>query len=194
MSAVAWPPRPLSTVRQQFQREAMKLRIFFVLAPLLVLSSLQAQSSDSPHLGAAKAMERIVLERDFGDNLRFHSREASTFADNQSVPGLNGLMFMRWKGEDPATEVVASVQWFERTSDLLAFYRAEKARTARGLETVDNTVIWKTSEHSFLWTDGKNFVVGIGGSPKPPPEMLTAWLGLVASNPPDLARVSTPPR
>jgi hypothetical protein len=167
----------------------MRFRFFFIFAPLFALLSMHGNAQTAPHPGAKKAMERIVLERDFGDNLKFHSREVITIAENSKVPGLNGLMFMRWKGAAPAMEVVASVQWFEDTSDLLHFYRAEKARTGRGLLPIGDTVIWKTGDNSYLWTDGEHFVVGLGGSPAPPKEMLEAWLALIGSNPPDLARV-----
>ena len=167
----------------------MSSRVFFIVAPLFALLSLPGYAQTAPPPGAEKALERIVLERDFGDNLRFHSREVITIAENPKVPGLNGLMFMRWKGAVPATEVVASVQWFEKTSDLLTFYRAEKVRTGQGLLAIGDTVIWRTGEHSYLWTDGEHFVVGLGGSPAPPTEMLEAWLALIESNPPDLARV-----
>jgi hypothetical protein len=169
----------------------MNVRVFFAFASLVALSLAQAHAQSSPHPGAEKALQRIVLEQDFGDGVTFHSREAITFAENPRVPGLNGLLFMRWKGADPAVEIVASVQWFEQASDLLAFYRAEKARTARGLRAIGDTVVWKTSEHSYLWTDGEHFVVGLGGSPAPPEEMLRAWLDLIESNPPDLAPVPT---
>jgi len=96
---------------------------------------------------------------------------------------------MRRKGANPATEVVGSVQWFKKTSDLLLFFRAEKARMQGGLLSIADKVIWKTSEHRYLWTEGENFMVGLGGSPLPPREMLEAWLVLIESNPPDLARV-----
>lgn len=169
----------------------MKIRVSFILATLLALLSLQGYAQTAAHPGAEKALEQIVLERDFGDDLKFHSREAATFADNPRVPGLNGLIFMRWKGSNSATEIVASVQWFEETSDLLPFYHAERARSARGLLTIGNTVIWRTGEQSYLWTDGEHFVVGLGGSPAPPQEMLEAWLVLIESNPPDLAQIPT---
>jgi hypothetical protein len=166
----------------------MNCRVVCIFAPLLTLLSLQGYAQTQVHPEAETALRRIVLERDFGDSLKFHSRESVTFAENPRVPGLNGLLFMRWKGADPATEVVASVQWFEETSDLLPFYRAERARTGRGLLPVGDTVVWKTGEHSYLWTDGEHFVVGLGGSPTTPREMLEAWLALIASDPPDLAR------
>jgi hypothetical protein len=169
----------------------MNLRVFIIFAPLFALLPLQGYGQAAPHPGAERALERIVLEQDFGDDLKFYSREVVTIAENPKVRGLNGLMFMRWKGAEPATEVVASVQWFEDTSDLLPFYRAEKARTGRGLLPIADTVIWKTGENSYLWTDGEHFVVGLGGSPAPPLEMLEAWLALVESNPPDLGRVPT---
>jgi len=169
----------------------MSFRVLFILAPLFALLSLQGYAQTTPHPGAEKALERIVLERDFGDNLRFHSREVITVAENPKVPGLNGLMFMRWKGATPTIEVVASVQWFEDTSDLLPFYRAEKARTGRGIVPIGDAVIWKTGENSYLWTDGEHFVVGLGGSPAPSKEMLEAWLALIESNPPDLAQMPT---
>jgi hypothetical protein len=169
----------------------MNIKVFFIFAPLLVLLSLQGYAQTAAHPGAEKALEQIVLEQDFGDDLKFHSREAATFADNPRVPGLNGLMFMRWKGANPATEIVASLQWFEETIDLLPFYRAERARTARGLLSIGNTVIWKTGEQSYLWTDGEHFVVGLGGSPAPPQEMMEAWLALIESNLPDLVQIPT---
>jgi hypothetical protein len=59
------------------------------------------------------------------------------------------------------------------------------------LLAIADTVIWKTGEQSYLWTDGEHFVVGLGGSPAPPREMLEAWLALIESNPPDLAPVPT---
>ena len=169
----------------------MRSPVFFILASLFALTSLQGHAQTAPHPGAEKALARIVLERDFGDDLKFDSREVVTIDENPRVRGLNGLMFMRWKGADTQAKVVASVQWFEETSDLLPFYRAEKARTVRGLLAIGDTVIWKTSENSYLWTDGEHFVVGLGGSPTPPKEMLEAWLALIKSNPPDLARLPT---
>ena len=167
----------------------MNFSVSFILLPLFALLPLQGYAQAAPHPGAEKALERIVLERDFGDNLKFDSREAITIKDNSRVPGLNGLMFVRWKGPDPTIEVVASLQWFEKTSDLLPFYRAQKARVAQGLLAVGDTVIWKIGEDGYLWTDGEHFVVSLGGSPAPPKEMLAAWLALIESNPPDLARV-----
>lgn len=167
----------------------MSFRFLSVLAPLLALASVHANAQTAPHPLAEQALERIVLERDFGAELRFHSREVITIEENDKVPGLNGLMFMRWRGTDPATELIASVQWFEKTSDLLSFYRAETSRNAQGLLSVGDTLIWKTGKQSYLWTDGEHFVVGLGGSTAPPKEMLEAWLGLVESKLPDLARV-----
>lgn len=169
----------------------MNLRVFIFVAPLFALLPLQGYAQTEPHPGAERALKRIVLDQDFGDGLKLYSREVVTMAENARVRGLNGLMFMRWKGAEPASEIVASVQWFEETSDLLPFYRAERTRTGRGLLPIGDTVIWKTGENSYLWTDGEHFVVGLGGSPAPPLEMLEAWLALVESNPPDLARVPT---
>ena len=171
----------------------MNHRVSRIFALLFALLSLRGYAQTTPHPAAEQALEQIVLEQDFGDNLKFHSREAVTFADNSRVRGLNGLMFVRWKGAEPATEIVASVQWFEETSDLLSFYRAERARTGRGLLPIGDTIVWKTGEHSYLWTDGEHFVIGLGGSPAVPQEMLEAWLAMIDSNLPDLARVPTDP-
>lgn len=147
------------------QLKSMNLKAYFVLAPLFAVLPLPGYAQTAAHPGAERALERIVLEQDFGEDLKFYSREVVTFAENPRVQGLNGLMFMRWKGAEPATEVVASVQWFEETSDLLPFYRAGKASQVRGLLPIGDTVIWKTGENSCLWTDGEHFVVGLGGSP-----------------------------
>lgn len=165
----------------------MRPIVMILLAALLMPFSALVHAQGSPHPGAEQALARIVLEKDFGDGLKLQSREAVTFATNPQVPGLNGLLFMRWNGADPADQITASVQWFEETSDLLAFYTAERARAAQGLQMVGGTVVWKTSEQSYLWTDGGHFMVSIGGSPAPSKEMLMAWLDLIESNPPDLA-------
>jgi hypothetical protein len=133
------------------------------------------------HPGAEKAMAKIVLEKDFGDDLKFHSRQVVTMAHNDKVPGLNGLMFMRWKGEAPGTEVMASVQWFEETKDLLAFYDQSKKREDYKLGEFDGTKVWKIGEAGYSWTDGEHFLVSLGGSPAPPPEMVKAWLAMIAS-------------
>lgn len=169
----------------------MFMRILFIVATLLAVLSPEVHAQPAPHPDAEKAQERIVLEQDFGRGLELYSRESVTMAENPTVPGLNGLLFMRWRGAEPAAEVVASVQWIEETSDLLEFYRAEKARTQRGLLATGDTVVWKTSESSYLWTDAEHIVVGLGGSPAPSREMLEAWLALIDSNPPDLLRLPT---
>ena len=70
-----------------------------------------------------------------------------------------------------------------------ALFTVLKRRVPGGGLPIGDTVIWKTDEHSYLWTDGEHFVVGLGGSPALPKEMLEAWLALIESNPPDLARV-----
>ncbi len=171
----------------------MNVRAFFIVTLLFALLAPRCYGQTAPHSGASEAFERIVLERDFGNNLKFHSREALTFEENPIVPGLNGLMFIRWKGADPEIEVIASVLWFDETNDLLQSYRAETARSGLVLLPIGDTVIWKTSEHGYLWTDGEHFLVGLGGSSTPPREMLEAWLALIESNPPDLSGAGSPP-
>jgi hypothetical protein len=166
-------------------RKAAKSRLFYAL---LALTSLSAFSQTSPHVQAELALEGIVLDKSFA-GLELHSRDAITMVSNTQVPGLNGILFMRWAGTDPSKEIMASVQWFENTEDLLACYRKEKARSRAGLFVVGDSIVWKTSESSYLWTDGRHFVVGLGGSPAPPRNMLEAWLTLIESNSPDLARI-----
>lgn len=166
-------------------RKTAVSRLFFAL---LALTGLNAFAQTTPHLQAELALDGIVLEKSFA-GLVLQSRDAVTMIENPRVPGLNGILFMRWKGADPAKEIMASVQWFENKEDLLAFYRKEKARRRAGLFVVADSVVWKTGESSYLWTDGRHFVVGLGGAPAPPREMLEAWLALIESNPPDLARV-----
>lgn len=156
-------------------------KISTIFASLTVLMSSSAMPQPPKHPGAEKAMAKIVLEKDFGDDLKFHSRQVVTMADNDKVPGLNGLMFMRWKGEAPGTEVMASVQCFEKKKDLLAFYDQSKKRADYKLGEFDGTTVWKIGEAGYSWTDGEHFLVSLGGSPAPPPEMVKAWLAMIAS-------------
>lgn len=154
--------------------------ILGTLAVLILLSSTVARSQESAkHPGAEKAMAKIVLKRDFGA-LKFRSRQVVTIAQNDKVPGLNGLMFMKWKG-GPGTEVMASVQWFAKKDDLLTFYAKSKKRADYKLGKFEKTTLWKIGEAGYLWTDGEHFLVSLGGSPAPPPEMVKAWLGMIPS-------------
>lgn len=189
-----WVQQPWATLEHRSlasDSDVRRLKNAFLIVSLLALLAPQGHAQTSKHPGAEAALARIVLERDFGDGLQFQSREAVTLAENTTVPGLHGLLFMRWTGASPDIEVMASVQWFQNREDLLRFYRAEKKRSTRGLRSIGNTVIWRTGDNSYLWTDGEHFVIGIGGSPAPPDEMLEAWLTLIESHPPDLARLPT---
>lgn len=152
-----------------------------ILGTLTVLLSSSAWAQPPKHPGAEKAMAKIVLEKDFGDHLKFHSRQVVTMAHNDKAPGLNGLLFMRWKGDAPGTEVMASVQWFEKKKDLLAFYDQSKKREDYKLGEFDGTKVWRIGEAGYSWTDGEHFLVSLGGSPAPPPEMVKAWLAMIAS-------------
>lgn len=158
--------------------------------PLTILGSLAVLFSsgafaqhDKPalHPEAEKAMEKIVLKKDFGENLKFHSREVVTMLRNDKVPGLNGLMFMKWKGGDPRTEVMASVQWFKKKDDLLKFYAPTTNRKDYKLGEIDGNSLWMIGENGYSWTDGEHFLVSLGGSPRPPEEMVKDWMSLIGS-------------
>jgi hypothetical protein len=90
-------------------------------------------------------------------------------------------MFMKWKGNAAGTEVMASVQWFEKKGDLLRFYAKSKKGADYKLGEFDETTLWKIGKAGYLWTDGEHFLVSLGGSPAPPPEMVKAWLAMIAS-------------
>jgi hypothetical protein len=159
----------------------MQSKLLPTLAALTVLISSSAVAQPPKHRGAEKALAKIVFEKDFGDALQFHSREVVTIARNDRVPGLNGLMFMRWKGGDGSTEVLASVQWFEKEKDLLAFYAPSRKGKDYTLGEFDGTTLWKIGESGYSWTDGEHILVSLGGTPAPPPEMVKAWLTMVPS-------------
>lgn len=167
---------------------------YLALSGLAVLLSPGVNAQSAPHPGAEKAMERIVLEQDFGDDLKLHSREILSIAENPKTPGLNGLMFMRGKGASPDMEVTASVQWFEKREELLPFYRDSPARHSYSLMPIGDTIIWTDRENTYLWTDREHFVVGLIGSPAPSRKIIEAWLALIDSNPPDLAKLPTTAR
>lgn len=156
--------------------------LLFLLSTFSVLEAAPEIPRPRPHPEAEKAMAAINLEQDFGTQLKFHSREIVTMANNHQVPGMNGLMFMRWRGDDPKTEVTASVQWFEHRSDLLNFYAETVHRGGFLSGKLNDKVVWEIGEHGFSWTDGKHFLVSLIGSPPPPPKMLNAWMALIPSN------------
>ncbi len=139
-----------------------------------------AVAQPEKHPEAEKAMAKIVLQKDFGKQLKFHSREVVTVARNDKVPGLNGLMFMYWWG-DAGITIKASVVWFEKKDDLLKFYASTTQGNDYKLGEFNGTRIWKMGKDGYTWTDGEHFMVSLGGPPLPPEEMVKDWLGMIGS-------------
>lgn len=161
----------------------MPTKLLTILGTLAVLFASDASAQPgkpAPHPGAEKAMEKIVLKKDYGEKLKFHSREVVTLLQNDRVPGLNGLMFMSWKGA-AGTVVTASVQWFEKKDDLLKFYASTTKRKDYKLAELDGYSLWMIGENGYSWTDGEHFLVSLGGSPRPPEDMVKDWLSLIGS-------------
>tara|TARA_B110000483_G_scaffold139508_1_gene166643 strand:- start:649 stop:1179 length:531 start_codon:yes stop_codon:yes gene_type:complete len=166
--------------------------LLFLLSTFSVLEAAHEITQPRPHSEAEKAMAGIDLERDFGPQLKFHSREIVTMAINNQILGMNGLMSMRWRGDDPHTEITASVQWFEHRSDLLNFYAEGVNRDGFQLGQINGAVVWEIGEHGFSWTDGEHFLVSLIGSPPPPPKMLNAWMASVPSNVAEIENAKRP--
>ncbi len=162
-----------------------------ILTMLFAVSAV-AQQKQEKHLEADKALAKFIdLEQDFGEKLKFHSREVVTMAVNDKVPGLNGLMFMRWKGDAPNHAVLASVQWFEKKEDLLKFYASSTKQEIYKLGAFEGTSVWKINEDGgggYSWTDGEHILVSLGGAPSPPPEMVKAWLAMIDSKVADIEK------
>jgi len=146
-----------------------------------IISSCTALAQMETHPAAEKAMAKLVLKKNYGDKLKFHSRKVVTMAENPRVRGLHGLAFVRWKGDDPGTEVMASVQWFADKADLMTFYAMTTKRRDFELGELDGTAIWKMGKNGYSWTDGEHFLISLGGSPAPPEEMVKDWLALISS-------------
>ncbi len=158
---------------------ARKAPVFMLL---IIHMQVAAYAETEPHPEAESAMAEIVLEQDFGEELKFHSRDVVTMARNDKVPGLNGLMFMRWQGDDALTEVTASLQWFENINDLKDFILNSPQFETFTLGQFERTTLWTIGDMGYAWTDGKHFLVSMGGRPRPPAEMVRAWLGMIESN------------
>jgi hypothetical protein len=159
----------------------MKTKLISTIGIVTTLLAGSAVAQPEKHPEAEKAMAKIVLQKDFGNQLKFHSREVVTVAKNDKVPGLNGLMFMRWKGDDSSAGVEATVVWFEKKDDLLKFYASTTQGNDYKLGEFNGSRIWKIGENGYTWTDGKNFLVSLGGSPRPPEEMVKDWLAMIGS-------------
>jgi len=165
-------------------KPTMKTKFISTIAIVTALFAGSAVAQSEQHFEADKAIAKIVLQKDYGEQLKFASREFVTMTKNYRVPGLNGLMFMRWTGTEPGTRVDAQVLWFEKTLDLLRFYASETKREDHKLGEFNGTRIWKMSQdrtEGYLWTDGKHFMVSLGGSPHPPEEMVKDLLAMIGS-------------
>lgn len=167
--------------KNETRLRTMNWNITSLIGLFLAMIPFSAIAQVEKHPGAEKAMARIVLQKDYGDQLKFHSREVVTLAHNIQVPGLNGLMFMRWMGDNPGTEILASLQWFEKKDDLLKFYRSTTSGKDYKLDAFDGIKVWKIGENGYSWTDGEHFLISLGGSPRPPDEMVRDWMTLIGS-------------
>lgn len=164
----------------------MQPKFLLILGAVTVLVSSSAMAQPPKHPEAEKALAKIVFEEDFGDGLELHSRQVVTMAENNRVPGLNGLMFIEWEADGPGTGVMASVQWFEKKKDLLAFYVQSHERKDYKLGEFDGTTLWNILDEDskkvgYSWTDGEHFLVSLGGNPVPSPKMVKAWLAMIPS-------------
>jgi hypothetical protein len=133
----------------------------------------------------AKAMEKIVQKEKAFDGFNYQSHEVITIRENDRVPGLNGLMFVKYKN-DAGQQIMLSIQWFEDKEDLLGFYVSNlDARRKQGIipqrQSIDKNVLWETSIENgsiYEWTDAEHFAMSLGG-PEVLPEILKAYLKAV---------------
>lgn len=155
-------------------------RIHQIAIVVLLISASAVAQAQGPqrHPRAAQALEKAVPEQNFG-KLHLEKHEVVTVRDNRQVPGLNGLMFVYYKS-DGGRQIMLSVQWFEETKDLLAFYESQLKEQIKQLPELkkrefDMNVIWSEGDKAYFWTDRKHFAVGMGGD-SIPPEMAKAYL------------------
>ncbi len=158
---------------------AKLLRCMFWVGGLALLGPTAADAQPDPHPAAERALSKLVLEKDYAGGLSFDSRDIVTLATNDRVPGLNGLMFVRWKGEDVGTEITVSIQWFERLEDLRSFYTTSPQSQNFTLGDFAGTKIWQIGGYGYAWTDGRHFLISLAGNPTPPDEMVNDWLALI---------------
>ena len=159
------------------------------LLPLIATAcSLAAQeNANQPHPRAAKALERVGLQKNFGE-FQFQKREIITLKENDRVKGLNGLMFAYYKKQPNGPRITLSIQWFEKEEDLLKFYNGNMLKQ-QGWEKkkVADCVVLSMKGMAYQWTDGEHFTVSMGGAPIPP-ELAKAYLALVPSRVGELAK------
>jgi hypothetical protein len=133
----------------------------------------------------AKAMEKIIQKEKAFNGFNYSSHQVVTIKDNDRVPGLNGLMFVKYKN-DAGQQIMLSIQWFEDKEDLLGFYVSnldERKRQGNKpvRKNIGKNVIRETSIEGislYEWTDAEHFAMSLGG-PEVPPEMLKAYLKAV---------------
>ena len=134
-----------------------------------------------PHPEAERALAEIGLQRDFGEHIKFHTRQIVTMATNERVQGLNGLMFMRGKGSSPESDITVSVQWFKERTGLLDFYVTTVKRPDFKLSEINGVLLWEIGETGVFWTDGEHYLVSLMGSPRITWEILETWLTMIPS-------------
>ena len=159
----------------------MKTKFISTIGIVTALFAGSAVAQPEKHPEAEKAMAKIALQKDFGKELKFHSRDVVTMTKNDKVPGLNGLMFLNWFGGAPDTKVSAEVLWFEKKDDLIKFFTSRTKGNDLKLDEFNGTKIWNIGEDDYAWTDGEHFMVSLVGSSRPPEEMVKDLLAMIGS-------------
>lgn len=164
----------------------MNLHLFSQAGAVLLLSSAiaVAQVGDpQQHPAAAQAMSQVILKRDFGA-FKFDKGDFVTIQQNNRVPGLHGLAFVKYKAAG-GNQIMLSIQWFEDKEKLQAFFESGikmQRKQQPGLKTrkVAGSTVWANGAMAYYWTDGRNFMVSMGGAAVPP-EMAKAYLDVIPS-------------
>lgn len=162
----------------------MNSRLVFPLGMLLLVTDGVVAQDDTPqeHPEAKVALEQVVVEADFGD-YKFDHHDISTMKNNPQVPGLGGLMFVRYKS-GKTDEVELSVTWHEDKQALDSFFARTKQNPMFKKHKVGEQVILQFKQddgQACSWTDGKHLVISMLSGEPIPEELINAYLAVIPS-------------
>ena len=81
----------------------------------------------------AKALEKIVQKKNAFGGFTYDKHQVITTKENDRVPGLNGLMFVKYKN-GAGEQIQMSIQWFEDKEDLISLSGVQATTTGLHLK------------------------------------------------------------
>jgi len=154
---------------------------------LLWVNAAASEASPPETPPAVKALEHVLLKTDFGA-FKFEKHEIEIPDDSFLTPGLRGILVANYRSAE-GEHISVYVQWFDDRQKLLSYFNTYVDQRAGFFERSQFEGVGIISIHNdswYLWSDGQQFMVTVGGAPMPA-EMIRQYLQAIPSKVTEIA-------